>query len=53
MPVVETRNQFVGLKVVNGAPFTTVDIFPNLAYGTIALARDVTLHLGPRVAVLL
>ncbi|EAQ84297.1 predicted protein [Chaetomium globosum CBS 148.51] len=46
MPVVVTRNQFVGLKVVNGAPFKAVDIFPDLAAGTIALANDVTLHLG-------
>ncbi|EAQ83485.1 predicted protein [Chaetomium globosum CBS 148.51] len=53
MPVVVTRNQFVGLKVVNGAPFKAVDIFPDLAAGTIALANDVTLHLGPPVAVLL
>ncbi|EAQ90322.1 hypothetical protein CHGG_02257 [Chaetomium globosum CBS 148.51] len=53
MPVVVTRNQFVGLKVVNGAPFKAVDIFPDLACGTIALANDVTFHLGPPVAVLL
>jgi hypothetical protein len=53
MPVVVTRNQFVGLKVVNGAPFRAVDIFPDLASGTIALASDVTLHLGPPVAILL
>ena len=53
MPVVVTRNQFVGLKVVNGAPFKAVDIFPDLTTGTIALASDVTLHLRPPVAVLL
>jgi hypothetical protein len=53
MPVVVTRNQFVGLKVVNGAPFKAVDIFPDFASGTIALASDVTLHLGPPMAVLL
>jgi hypothetical protein len=53
MPVVVTRNQFVGLKVVNGAPFKAVDIFPDLASGSIALASDATLHLGPPVAVLL
>jgi hypothetical protein len=52
-PVVATRNQFVGLKVVNGAPFRAVDISPNVATGTIALASDVTLHLRPPVAVLL
>ncbi len=48
-----TRNQFVGLKVVNGAPFKAVDIFPDLASGTIALASDATLYLGPPAAVLL
>jgi hypothetical protein len=53
MPVAMTRNQFVGLKVVNGAPFRAVDIFPDLASGTIALASDLTLRLGPPVAVLL
>jgi len=53
MPVVVTRNQFVGLKVVNGAPFRAVDILPDLASSTIALASDVTLHLGPPAAVLL
>jgi hypothetical protein len=53
MPVVVTRNQFVGLKVVNGTPFKAVDIFPDLSAGTIVLASDVTLHLGPPVAVLL
>ncbi len=34
MPVVVIRNQFIGLKVVNGAPFKAVDIFPDLASGT-------------------
>ncbi|KAH7190414.1 hypothetical protein DER44DRAFT_753229 [Fusarium oxysporum] len=53
MPVVVTRNQLTGLKLVNGAPFKAVDIFPDLACGTIALASDVTLHLGPPAAVLL
>ncbi|KAK4097206.1 hypothetical protein N658DRAFT_569463 [Parathielavia hyrcaniae] len=53
MPVVVTRNQFIGLKVVNGAPFKAVDIFPDLSAGAIALASYVTLHLGPPVVVLL
>ncbi len=48
-----TRNQHIGLKVVNGAPFTAADIFPDLAYSTLAVAKDVTLHLGPPAAVLL
>jgi hypothetical protein len=53
MPVVVTRNQFTGLKVVNGAPFEAVDIFPDPAAGTIALASDATLHLGPPEGVLI
>ncbi|RXG41776.1 hypothetical protein VDGE_30528 [Verticillium dahliae] len=53
MPVVVTRNQLTGLKLVNGAPFRAVDIIPDLAFRTIALASDVTLHLGPPAAVLL
>lgn len=53
MPVVVSRNQLLGLKLVNGASFRAVDIFPDLASGTIALTNDVTLHLGPPAAVLL
>jgi len=47
MPVVVTRNQLPGLKLVNGASFRAVDIIPDLASGAIALASDVALHLGP------
>jgi hypothetical protein len=46
MPVVVTRNQLTGLKLVNGALFRAVDIVPDLSAGTIALAIDATLHLG-------
>ena len=53
MPVVVTRNLHVGLKIVNGAPFTAVDMVPDPAYATIAVADDVTFHLGPPLAVLL
>jgi len=53
MPVIVTRNQFTGLKLVNGAAFRAVEIFPDLSVGTIALASDATLHLGPPIAVLL
>ena len=53
MPVVVTRNQLPGLKLVNGAPFRAIDIIPDLAFDTIALTNDVTLHLGPPAAVLL
>ncbi len=53
MPVVVTRNQLIGLKLVNGAPFTAVDIFPDFSAGVIVLASDVTLYLGPPVGVFL
>ena len=53
MPVVVTRNQLIGLKVVNGGSFSAVDILPDLTAATIALASDVTLHLAPPAAVLL
>jgi len=53
IPVVATRNQLTGLKLVNGASFAAVDIIPDFASRTIALASDVTLHLAPPAAVLL
>jgi ATP-dependent DNA helicase PIF1 len=53
MPVVVTRNQFIGLKVVDRASFKAVDIFPDLAASTITLASDVTLYLSSPVAILL
>jgi len=53
MPVVVTRNLHVGLKLVNGAPFKAMDVIPDPAYATIAVADDVTFHLGPPLAVLL
>ena len=51
--MVVTYNQLTGLKLVNRASFRAIEIFPNLASGTISLTGDVTLHLGPPVAVLL
>lgn len=44
--VVVTRNQFIGLKLVNGASFLAADIVPDLTINAIALASDVTLHLA-------
>ena len=43
----------MGLKLVNGAPFTAVDVVPDPVYASIAVASDVTFHLGPPLAVLL
>ncbi|KAK8052650.1 hypothetical protein PG996_011951 [Apiospora saccharicola] len=53
MPVVVTRNLHVGLKLVNSAPFTAADVVLDPAYSSIAVASDVTFHLGPPLAVLL
>ena len=53
MPVVVTRNLHVGLKLVNGAPFTAVDVVPGPVYASTAVASDVIFHLGPPLAVLL
>ncbi|KAK7928542.1 hypothetical protein PG985_005540 [Apiospora marii] len=53
MPVVVTRNLHVGLKLVNGAPFTAVDVVPDPVYASIAVASDVTFHLRPPLTVLL
>ena len=53
MPVVVTRNQLTGPKLVNGATFQAVDIVPDSTFDTIALASDMTLNLGPPAAVLL
>lgn len=53
MPVVLTKNQLTGLKLVNGAPFRAVEVFPDPSFPGIALAGDVTLHLGPPAAMLI
>ncbi|KAH8645343.1 hypothetical protein BX600DRAFT_485118 [Xylariales sp. PMI_506] len=52
MPVVVTKNEHVGLKLVNGGPFSAVEVFPDPHTGAVALTGDVTLHLGPPAAVL-
>lgn len=53
MPVVATRNLHVGLKLVNGAPFTAVDVVTDPAHASVAVADDVILHLGPPLTILL
>ncbi|KAK8872334.1 hypothetical protein PGQ11_002848 [Apiospora arundinis] len=40
MSVVVTRNLHVGLKLVNGAPFTAVDVVPDPVYASIAVTSD-------------
>lgn len=51
MPVVVTKNQFTGLKLVNGAPFNAVEVIPDLSASATAIADDETLHLAPPGAI--
>ncbi len=48
-----TRNQLTGLKLVNGAPYRAVEVYPDLSAGSITLASNGTPHLAPSLAVLL
>ncbi|KAH7461132.1 hypothetical protein FOMA001_g19195 [Fusarium oxysporum f. sp. matthiolae] len=53
MPLVVNQNIYTGLKVVNGAEFTAVDIIPDPKYPGYHLADDVTIHFGPPLGILL
>lgn len=53
MPVVVNKNIYTGLKVVNGAEFTAVDIIPDPNYPGYYLTDDVTIHFGPPLGILL
>jgi len=50
---VVTRNQHIGLKVVNGGLFNVINILPDFTAATIALTSDVTLYLASPAALLL
>jgi hypothetical protein len=53
IPVVITKNTLIGLKVVNGAEFTAVDVIPNPAFPGYHLSDDITIHFGPPIALIL
>jgi hypothetical protein len=53
MPVVVNQNIYTGLKIVNGAEFTTYDFAPDPRYPGFHLADDVTIHFGPPLGILL
>ncbi|KAJ6436144.1 c2h2 type zinc finger domain-containing protein [Purpureocillium lavendulum] len=53
MPVVVNKNIYTGLKVVNGAEFTAVDIVPDPNHPGYYLADGVTIHFGPPLGILL
>jgi len=53
MPVVVNKNIYTGLKVVNGAEFTAVDVILDPKFPGYHLADDVTIHFGPPLGILL
>ena len=53
MPVVVNKNIYTGLKVVNGAEFTAVDVILDPNHPGYHLADDVTIHFGPPLGILL
>ncbi|KJZ68102.1 hypothetical protein HIM_12507 [Hirsutella minnesotensis 3608] len=53
IPVVVNKNIYTGLKVVNGAEFTAVDIILDPNHPGYHLADDVTIHFGPPLGILL
>ncbi|KAM4062608.1 PIF1-like helicase [Hirsutella rhossiliensis] len=53
MPVVVNKNIYTGLKVVNGADFTAVDVIIDPNHPGYCLADGVTIHFGPPLGILL
>ncbi|UPK91002.1 hypothetical protein LCI18_001937 [Fusarium solani-melongenae] len=51
--MVINKNIYTGLKVINGAEFTAVDIIPDPKHPGYHLADDVTVHFGPPLDILL
>lgn len=53
IPVVVNKNIYTGLKVVNGAEFTAMDVILDPNHPGHYLAHDVTIHFGPPLGILL
>jgi hypothetical protein len=53
MPVVVTQNTHQGLKLVNGASYTALDVILDKAYPGHRINDDTTLHFGPPAGLLL
>jgi hypothetical protein len=53
MPVVVNQNTHQGLKLVNGASYTAVDIIPDKAHPGYWINADTILHFGPPAAIVL
>jgi hypothetical protein len=53
MPLVVNKTIYTGLKIVNGAEFTAVDVIPDPKYPGYHLADDATIYFGPPLGILL
>ncbi|OWT42256.1 ATP-dependent DNA helicase PIF1 [Pochonia chlamydosporia 170] len=53
MPVVINQNIHQGLKLVNGAGYTAVDVIPDKVYPGHRVSADIILHFGPPAGILL
>ena len=53
MPVVVNQNIHQGLKLVNGAAYTTLDVILDKAYPGHRILTDITLHFGPPAGIFL
>jgi hypothetical protein len=51
--VVVNKNIYTGLRVVNRAEFTAIDIIPDPRFPGYYLADDVTIHFSPLLGILL
>jgi hypothetical protein len=53
MPVVVNNNTYQGLKLVNGASYTAVDVIVDKAFPGYQVSADTVLHFGPPAGILL
>jgi len=53
MPVVVNQNTYQGLKLVNGASYTAVDVILDKAYLGYRVSGDTILYFGPPAGILL
>lgn len=53
MPIVVNKNTHQGLKLVNGASYTAVDVVLDKAFPGYQVSADTILHFGPPAAILL
>jgi hypothetical protein len=53
MPVVVNHNTHQGLKLVNGASYTAVEVILDQSYPGLRISASTTIHLGPPAAIML